>query len=281
MPRRTIWKILGTCSERGLTSRRALLPADYNPEQEVLLVDREGLGDERRFNLSDEGVEEKIIQLTRRVLRDPHKRIADPLEIINPEWLDKRMVAQLKKRDRIQSFVDFSFEDMVQESQIAWRHQVADDAGKTYKPSHYDHGNGILTADVDGDQLLDLYFISQIGENQLWKNVGAGRFQNITAKSGLALRDLVCVSGAFADIDNDGDQDLFVTSILGGNKLFENNGKGNFKDISKASGLDYKGTFCWSKLLRLRQGWLARPLCFECWEIHDRKDEHHGGETPK
>jgi cytochrome oxidase Cu insertion factor (SCO1/SenC/PrrC family) len=107
-----------------------VLPADYNPEQEVMLVDREGLV-RARFNLSDEGVEEKIIQLTRRVLRDPHKRIADPLEIINPEWLDKRMVAQLKKRDRIQSFVDFSFEDKVQESQIAWRHQVADDAGKT------------------------------------------------------------------------------------------------------------------------------------------------------
>ena len=219
---------------------QSALPADYNAEQEVLLVDREGQV-RGRFNLSDEGVEEKIIQITRRVLRDPHKRIADPLEIINPEWLDKRMVAQLKKRDRIQSFVDFSFEDMVQESQITWRHQVADDAGKTYKPSHYDHGNGILTADVDGDQLLDLYFISQIGENQLWKNMGAGKFQNITAKSGLALRDLVCVSGSFADIDNDGDQDLFVTSILGGNKLFENNGKGNFKDISKASGLDYKG----------------------------------------
>jgi len=51
----------------------------------------------------------------------------------------------------------------------------------------------------------------------------------------------VGVTASFADIDNDGDQDLFVTTVRGGNVLFENDGKGHFKDISKAAGVDYVG----------------------------------------
>src|SRR5204863_221753 len=39
----------------------------------------------------------------------------------------------------------------------------------------------------------------------------------------------------------DGDADLYVTTVRGGNMLFENDGKGHFKDVSKASGLDYVG----------------------------------------
>ena len=49
------------------------------------------------------------------------------------------------------------------------------------------------------------------------------------------------VSASFADIDNDGDPDLYVTVLRRGNILFENDGTGTFKDISKDSGLDYKG----------------------------------------
>ena len=115
-----------------------------------------------------------------------------------------------------------------------------DDAGKTYKPIHYDHGNGIAVADVDGDGLQDIYFVSQLGENQLWKNTGNGKFQNIT-KQAVALKDHVSVTASFADYDNDGDQDLFVTTVRKGNYLFENDGKGGFADVSKASGVDYSG----------------------------------------
>jgi hypothetical protein len=44
-----------------------------------------------------------------------------------------------------------------------------DDAGKTYKQVHYDHGNGIAVADVDGDGLYDICFANQVGGNELWK----------------------------------------------------------------------------------------------------------------
>ncbi len=89
--------------------------------------------------------------------------------------------------------------------------------------------------------LPDIYFLNQIGGNELWKNLGNGKFRNITKEAGVALANRISVAASFADIDNDGDQDLFVTTVRGGNVLFENDGHGHFKDISKAAGVDYIG----------------------------------------
>jgi enediyne biosynthesis protein E4 len=139
------------------------------------------------------------------------------------------------------AFHGFQFSDRILESQIRFQAQIVDDVGRHNKPVHYDHGTGVAVADVDSDGLLDIYFVSLLGGNGLWKNVGAGRFQNITESAGVALADRICVAAAFADIDNDGDPDLFVTTVRKGNALFENLGGGKFKDISKEAGVDYVG----------------------------------------
>jgi hypothetical protein len=149
--------------------------------------------------------------------------------------------AQLKAISTVSAFHDFQFTDRVKDSGITFKHQIVDDAGRTYKAAHYDHGNGIAVADVDGDGLLDIYFVSQVGGNQLWKNLGGGKFENITDAAGVGVPGKVSVSASFADIDNDGDQDLYVTTVRGGNMLFENDGHGHFKDISATSGLNYTG----------------------------------------
>ena len=127
---------------------------------------------------------------------------------------------------------------MLKESGITFVHHIVEDAGRHYKAVHYDHGTGLAVADVDGDGLYDIYFVNQVGGNELWKNVGGGRFRNITAEAGVGVPGRISVAASFADIDNDGDEDLFVTTVRGGNVLFENDGRGHFKDITKQAGLD-------------------------------------------
>ena len=62
-----------------------------------------------------------------------------------------------------QAFHGFQFTDRREESGISFEHHVVDDAGKYWKPAHYDHGNGIAVADVDGDGRYDIFFVTQDG----------------------------------------------------------------------------------------------------------------------
>src|SRR2546427_12051997 len=84
-------------------------------------------------------------------------------------------------------------------------------------------------------------FVTQLGTNELWKNLGGGRFVNVTVPAGLELPDAVAVGCAFADIDNDGDPDLFVTTVRHGDRLFQNLGHGTFCGITAEAGLGYVG----------------------------------------
>ena len=136
---------------------------------------------------------------------------------------------------------DFRFEDQREASGITFVNRSVDDAGKTYKLVHYDHGSGMCSADVDGDSKPDLFFPTQLGTNELWRNNGDGRFTNITTWSGLTFPNAIAVGCAFADIDNDGDPDLFLTTVRHGNRLYENVAQGKFANITATSGLGYDG----------------------------------------
>jgi enediyne biosynthesis protein E4 len=162
---------------------------------------------------------------------------ADLQDALN--WLPRLKEEQIKAAAGSSVFRDFQFTDRITESGIDFRHRVVDDAGKTYKAAHYDHGNGVAIADVDGDGLTDIYFVNQVGGNQLWRNAGGGKFRNITAEAGVAVAGKVGVSASFADIDNDGDADLYVTTVRAGNVLFENDGHGRFRHSSGAVFFDY------------------------------------------
>ena len=166
----------------------------------------------------------------------PEVRYPEP--DIGVDSLAARKKAQLETVGQFKVFYQFHLTDQVQESGITFVNHVVDDAGIDYKPVHYDHGNGIAVADVDGDGLYDIYFVNQVGGNELWKNLGGGKFKNITKEAGVGLPGRISVSASFADIDNDGAQDLFVTTVLGGNVLFKNDGHGHFRDITKEAGLD-------------------------------------------
>ena len=160
---------------------------------------------------------------------------------LTKRFLLRRQEYQRTNSAGLTAFHDFTFKDGYAQSQITFTNHVVDDAAKDWKPAHYDHGNAVAVADVDGDGLLDIYFTTQLGENQLWRNLGHGKFENITAISGVGLKDAISVGASFADIDNDGDPDLFVTTVRHGNHLFENLGGGKFRDITTEAGLTYSG----------------------------------------
>lgn len=164
-----------------------------------------------------------------------------PSPDIGADSLKARAAAEQVTLSQFRVPHDFRFTDRLPESGITFVGGIVDDAAKHYKMAHYDHGSGIAVADVDGDGRLDVYFVNQKGGNELWKNVGDGSFKDITAEAGVGLPGRFSVTATFADVDNDGDSDLYVTTVRGGNALFENDGKGHFRDVTAASGLGYVG----------------------------------------
>jgi len=118
---------------------------------------------------------------------------------------------------------------------------LPNEQGGTFKINLYDHGCGVAIGDFNGDGYDDIYFLNQLGPNALFENKGDGTFVEKTVEAGVALADRISNGATFADYDNDGDQDLFVTSTRGGNVLFQNRGNGTFQDVTDKSGLAYVG----------------------------------------
>jgi hypothetical protein len=161
--------------------------------------------------------------------------------IPGPEWFQARYDREAELARTSPAFHDFSFSDQSAASGINVANAIVDDAAIEYKKVHYDHGTGVSAADVDGDGRTDLYFVSQLGSSRLYRNLGDGRFEDVTGAAGLTLADVIAVAASFADIDNDGDPDLFLTTVRHGNRLFENRGEGRFVDITEAAGVGYVG----------------------------------------
>jgi len=91
--------------------------------------------------------------------------------------------------------------------------------------------------DFDGDGRTDLVVVATDGSPRLFHNRGQGRFEDVTAASGLAA---VRRAGAVAvgDYDNDGSLDLFFTSLDGSDAaLYHNRGDGTFELDRRTSGL--------------------------------------------
>lgn len=112
-------------------------------------------------------------------------------------------------------------------------------------------GGGSCILDADGDGWEDILIIAGSGEhrfygrsswwskshigNSLWRNKQGRHFENITHTAGIptAKWPMGC---ATADVDNDGDKDIFITNI-GPNQLLLNDGTGKFVDGSATSEL--------------------------------------------
>ncbi|MFT4541582.1 MAG: hypothetical protein ACI841_002101 [Planctomycetota bacterium] len=113
-------------------------------------------------------------------------------------------------------------------------------------------GMGCSVGDFDNNGFLDIFVTSQgptgttntSGKHLLLKNNGNLTFTNVATTAGVNTTspgDPDGLGSTFADYDRDGDLDLYVSGWIpnsGGNRLFQNDGSGNFTDVTAATGLN-------------------------------------------
>ncbi|MBX3464206.1 MAG: VCBS repeat-containing protein [Planctomycetes bacterium] len=101
------------------------------------------------------------------------------------------------------------------------------------------NGAGLAVGDYDGDGRPDLYLVSQDGPNKLFRQVAPLVFEDVTAAAGQVDGGSAWGTGAvFADVDGDGDLDLYVCNLEAPNLLYENLGNGTFRENAARFGLD-------------------------------------------
>lgn len=132
-----------------------------------------------------------------------------------------------------------------------------------------DFAMGAAVGDFDNDGLRDV-FITSLGSNHLFRNLGKGKFEEITETAGVGGDpDRWSTSAGWFDYDSDGDLDLFVCNYLvwsrqydqsqnfqlvGGGRaygrpqnfegtfpyLYRNDGDGTFTDVSEQAGIQIR-----------------------------------------
>ena len=123
-----------------------------------------------------------------------------------------------------------------------WHFDDLDAAGIGLKASG--HAEACAVGDYDGDGLNDLA-VALDDSVLLFRNLGHGKFQDVTAEAGLSARNRP--SGiTFVDYDHDGDLDLFLTGAPlkeGGapNVLWRNDGNKTFTEWTEPTGLGGSG----------------------------------------
>lgn len=109
---------------------------------------------------------------------------------------------------------------------------------------------GVASFDYDNDGRLDLFLVNgapipslrKTGPqywNRLYRNLDNWKFEDVTAKAGLAGEGYG-MSATASDYDNDGFTDLLVTGV-GFNTLYRNRGGGSFENVTERAGLKPTG----------------------------------------
>jgi hypothetical protein len=136
------------------------------------------------------------------------------------------------------------FTDITHEAGITFTHSTGA-YGEKLLPETM--GGGVAFFDYDNDGHQDLLFVNstywpghvpegkQPPTLELYHNDGQGHFSDVTKGSGLDV-SLYGMGVAIGDYDNDGLDDVLVTSV-GGAHLFHNEGHGKFRDVTSEAGV--------------------------------------------
>ncbi len=113
-------------------------------------------------------------------------------------------------------------------------------------------GMGVAVADYDHDGWMDIFVANDTVPNSLFHNQHDGRFTEVAMSAGVALNDdgvaLSSMGADFRDLDNDGNEDIFVTALSSETfTWFRNLGRGLFMDAT------YKSQI--GRISRIHDGW--------------------------
>ncbi len=133
------------------------------------------------------------------------------------------------------------FVNVAEEVGINFRHG----AGSRNRLLPEDTGSGLAWGDYDADGDPDLYLVNypqnpgsinqDEDSNRLYRNDN-GLFVDVTEEAGVGDAAGFGMGASFADYDNDGDLDLYVTN-RGANRLFRNDGHGRFEEVAEDVGV--------------------------------------------
>ncbi len=133
------------------------------------------------------------------------------------------------------------FTDVTAQAGIHFKHNSGA-FGKKYLPETM--GSGVCFLDYDNDGWQDIFLVNSMDWPEhkssesfpaLYHNNHDGTFTDVTQKAGLAV-EMYGLGCAAADYDNDGNVDLYVTTV-GSNHLFRNLGNGKFSDVTSKAGV--------------------------------------------
>ncbi|QEG23703.1 FG-GAP-like repeat-containing protein [Mariniblastus fucicola] len=106
-------------------------------------------------------------------------------------------------------------------------------------------GSGVAIGDYDGDGEADVYLLAAEGPNKLYRGLGGFKFEDVTATAGVdgstLGNDALAAGASFADVDNDGDLDLFVCNMASADLLYINQGDGTFTNEAALRGIGKTG----------------------------------------
>jgi enediyne biosynthesis protein E4 len=138
------------------------------------------------------------------------------------------------------------FTDVTSQAGIHFKHNTGA-FGKKYLPETM--GSGVCFIDYDNDGWQDIFFVNSMdwpghksgGKSlpALYHNNHDGTFTDVTQQAGLAF-ETYGMGCAVGDYDNDGFDDLYVTSV-GSNHLYHNLGNGRFADVTAKAGVSDPG----------------------------------------
>jgi len=134
------------------------------------------------------------------------------------------------------------------ETGITFKNELQEKEGfDIFRYRNFYNGGGVGIADFDNDGLADIYLTSNMGNNQLYHNLGNWKFEEIGEKADIIGTKAWATGVSIADVDADGWLDIYVSNagdVEGGNReneLFINNHNLTFTERAAEFGLNDKG----------------------------------------